>query len=82
MTKGEIAKEYFENGYNCAQAVALAFSDEMGLDGYTVARLTGGFGGGIGRMREVCGTGSGAAFVRSALYGSADAKDSKAKPDL
>lgn len=82
MTKGEIAKNYFENGYNCAQAVALAFSDEMGLDGDTVARLTGGFGGGIGRMREVCGTVSGAAFVMSALYGSSDPKDSKAKADL
>lgn len=82
MKKGEIAKNYFENGYNCAQAVALAFSDEMGLDCDTVARLTGGFGGGIGRMREVCGTVSGAAFVMSALYGSSDPKDSKAKADL
>ena len=82
MTKGDVAKNYFENGYNCAQAVALAFADEMELDVDTVARLTGGFGGGIGRMREVCGTVSGAAFVMSALYGSSDPKDSKAKADL
>ena len=54
MSKGDIAKKYFEQGYNCSQSVALAFADEVGMDGKLIARLTGGFGGGMGRMREVC----------------------------
>lgn len=69
MTKGELAKEYFENGSNCSQAVALAFCSEMGLDEKTVKRQTIGFGGGMGRMREVCGTVSGMTYVLSNLYG-------------
>ena len=70
MTKGEIAKKYFESGKNCSQSVALAFCDEMGLNENLVARQTIGFGGGIGRMREVCGTVSGMTYVISNLYGS------------
>ena len=70
MTKGEIAKKYFESGKNCSQSVALAFCDDMGLNEDLVARQTIGFGGGIGRMREVCGTVSGMTYVISNLYGS------------
>lgn len=68
MTKGELAKSYFMQGYNCSQSVALAFCDETGLDETLVARLTIGFGGGMGRLREVCGAVSGMTFVISALY--------------
>ena len=75
MTKGEIAKKYFECGKNCSQAVALAFCPEMGLSEEIVERQTIGFGGGMGRMREVCGTISGATFVLSMLYGYSDPKD-------
>ena len=82
MSKGDIAKEYFEQGYNCSQSVALSFADEVGMDGKLIARLTGGFGGGMGRMREVCGTVSGTAFVLSALYGYSDPTDADAKAQL
>lgn len=82
MSKGDIAKKYFEQGYNCSQSVALAFADEVGMDGKLIARLTGGFGGGMGRMREVCGTVSGTAFVLSALYGYSDPTDADAKAQL
>ena len=68
MTKGELAESLFKTGLNCAQAVATAFAEEMNMDAELVKRLTIGFGGGIGRMREVCGTVSGMAFVISALY--------------
>lgn len=68
MTKGELAKSYFLQGYNCSQSVAMAFSDEMHIDIEQVKRLTIGFGGGMGRMREVCGAVSGMTFVISALY--------------
>lgn len=69
LTKGEIAEKYFKSGYNCSQAVALAFCDEMNIEKEIAARLTIGFGGGLGRMREVCGAVSGIAFVLSAIYG-------------
>ena len=79
MTKGELAKQYFLNGYNCAQSVACAFCDEMGMDQDTVSRLASGFGGGIGGMREVCGAVSGMVLVLNALEGGYDATDRDAK---
>lgn len=68
MTKGEKAKELFKSGCNCSQAVAAAFCDETGLNEEFVKKLTIGFGGGMGRMREVCGAVSGMTFVISAIY--------------
>lgn len=59
MTKGEIAKQNFENGRNCAQAVLLAFCEDFGFDAETAAMISAPFGGGMGRLREVCGTVSG-----------------------
>ena len=68
MTKGESAKENFMSGLNCSQAVAAAFASEMNMPKSLVEKLTVGFGGGMGRMREVCGAVSGMTFVISALY--------------
>lgn len=48
-----------EEGYNCCQAVVLAYGDLFGLDDKLAASLSSGFGGGMGRMREVCGSVSG-----------------------
>ena len=78
MTRGDKAKNYFSNGYNCAQSVALAFCDVTGFDEKTTAMLSNAFGGGMGGMREVCGTVSGALFVLSCVY-SHDPKDSAAR---
>lgn len=63
------AAELFEGGYNCAQAVAAAFADVLGLEEKQAAKMVSGFGGGIGRLREVCGAVSGMVFVLSSLYG-------------
>lgn len=63
------AAELFEGGYNCAQAVASAFADVTGFDPQMSAKMVSGFGGGMGRMREVCGAVSGMFFVLSTLYG-------------
>ena len=52
MTKGESAKENFMSGLNCSQAVAAAFAEEMNMPKSLVEKLTVGFGGGMGRMRE------------------------------
>lgn len=82
MTRADKAKEYFLSGYNCAQAVSMAFADLMQMDVYTAARLTSGFGGGLARMREVCGSVSGMAFVMSSLYGYGDAAETESKKRL
>ena len=49
----ERARNYFLEGYNCAQAVVMAFDDVMAMDVVALARLAAPFGGGMGRMREV-----------------------------
>lgn len=82
MTKGDIAKNYFLAGYNCAQAVAMSFADEMNMDELLVARLVSGYGGGMGRMREVCGAVSGMVFVISALYGYDQGSQNEEKAQL
>ncbi len=73
------ARELFMEGYNCAQAVACAFGDVTGLDVDEAARLSSSFGGGLGRLREVCGTVSGAAIVLGIAKGYSDPKDYEAK---
>lgn len=60
-----------EGGYNCCQAVVLAYCDVFGLDEKTAASISSGFGGGMGRMREVCGAVSGMTFL-SGLISPAD----------
>ena len=69
---GDKAAAAFLRGYNCAQAVALAYKEELGLDEEQVLRLSCGFGGGLSRLREVCGAFSGAVFVVGALYATPD----------
>ena len=81
MDHAEKARELFLEGYNCAQAVVCAFDDLTGLDRETSARLASSFGGGMGRMREVCGTVSGALLVLGLACGYSDPKDPKAKTD-
>jgi len=61
------AQDYFKQGYNCAQAVALAFQDVLNADTQTIEKLTIGLGGGVGRMREVCGTVSAMAVVAGSI---------------
>ena len=69
MDHAEKAAELFVNGYNCAQAVVVAFSDVTGLDADFAAKFSSSCGGGMGRMREVCGAVSGMLMVAGLLYG-------------
>lgn len=69
MTHGEKAEALFYEGYNCAQAVFCAYADDFGLERATAARLVSPLGGGMGRLREVCGTVSGGLMVIGQLYG-------------
>ena len=76
---GIIAEELFREGYNCSQAVLMAFEDVTGLEKETAAKLASSFGGGLGRMREVCGAVSGAAMVLGLLKGYSDPKSYEQK---
>lgn len=64
-----------EGGYNCCQAVVLAYCDLFGLDEKTAACLSSGFGGGMGRMREVCGSVSGMVMLSGMLSPADDPSD-------
>ena len=75
----ELARQAFKEGYNCSQAMVAAFSDLMGMDKKTALRLASSFGGGMGRMREVCGAVTGMFMVVGILYGYDDAKDYEVK---
>lgn len=63
MTRSERAEELFFEGYTCAQSVVLAFADLTGVDRAVLERLSAPFGGGMGRLREVCGAVSGMAML-------------------
>ena len=75
----EKARALFQEGYNCAQAVFLTYSDMFGMDTALAAQLTASFGGGMGRMREVCGTVSGMAMIAGLMEPANDPKDKEAK---
>ena len=79
MDRATKAAELFLEGYNCAQAVAVAFCDLMDLTPTYAAKLASSFGGGMGRLREVCGAVSGMLMVAGVLYGydNADADEDK-----
>ena len=81
MTKKERAMELFTQGYNCAQSVVLAFADDLEMDPDILAKLSSSFGGGLGRMREVCGAVSGIAIVAGLRSGYADPADNAAKAE-
>ena len=78
MDHRKIAGDLFLQGYNCAQSVFAAFSDVTGYDREAALRLSSSFGGGMGRMREVCGAMTGAFMVAGVLWGY-DTLDNKDK---
>lgn len=61
-----------EGGYNCCQAVVLAYNDLFGIDDQTAATMSSGFGGGMGRMREVCGSVSGMVMLAGMIRPATD----------
>ncbi|MDO4742639.1 MAG: C-GCAxxG-C-C family protein [bacterium] len=73
------ARELFLNGCNCSQAVFCAFCDVTGIDEKVALKISSSFGGGMGRLREVCGAVSGMFMVLGALYGYDDVGDGAAK---
>ncbi len=79
MGKSEEAKALFQSGANCAQAVLGAFHKECGLDYEAALRISSGFGGGMGCLREVCGAVTGMFMAASLKCGYSDLKDKKRK---
>ena len=75
----ETAVALFEEGYNCSQAVFMAYSDRYGINEEIAAKLASSFGGGMGKLREVCGAVSGMFLVLGLHYPNADPKDKIAK---
>lgn len=75
----EKAAELFREGYNCAQSVFAAFCDETGMDMETALKLSSSFGGGMGRLREVCGALTGVFMVAGIKYGYSEKDNDKEK---
>lgn len=69
MTRREMAMANFMKGYNCSQSIVLAFSDMLDIDEKSLLKIASSFGGGMGRLREVCGSVSGMFMVAGLLYG-------------
>ena len=82
MSKSDKAKELFKQGYNCSQSVLGVFCEELGLDFDTAMKIAGPFGGGMGRMREVCGTVTGMFTALGLSDGFSDPTDPTAKGRL
>ena len=74
-----LARDYFHQGYNCSQSVVLAFSDLTGLGKETALKISSSFGGGMGKLREVCGAVTGAFIVLGLLEGYTDPEDREVK---
>lgn len=75
----KLACKNFKDGYNCAQSVLLAFSDKIALDKEKALMLTSSFGGGMGRLREVCGAVSAMFMIAGFLKGYTSPSDDIAK---
>ena len=75
------AAELFCNGANCSQAVFVAFAEDCGIDEKTAYMLSSSFGGGMGRLREVCGSVTGMFMVAGLLKGYTIDDDKKKKDD-
>ncbi|MBO5502253.1 MAG: C_GCAxxG_C_C family protein [Clostridia bacterium] len=80
--KVELARDLYLNGYNCAQAVFAAFSEEMGISRETALRIASGMGGGMGGLRMTCGAVSAMAMVLGTIRGYDQADDYDGKKQL
>ncbi|MBE6648824.1 MAG: C_GCAxxG_C_C family protein [Ruminococcaceae bacterium] len=78
-SRKKIAKDYFLQGFNCAQSVALAFYDLCDIDKEMMSKLSSPFGGGMGQMREVCGAVSGMLIIEGIISGYSSPTDKEDK---
>ena len=81
MDYREKAEKLFLDGYNCAQSVFCAFAGDLGLDFETALKLSSSFGGGMGRLREVCGAVTSMFAIAGMLRGYTTPNDYEAKAE-
>lgn len=79
--RADKAKHMFLEGYNCSQCVVVSFCDLFGVDENIALRMSASFGGGMGRMREVCGAFSGIIMVLGLFAGQTEGEDQEAKKE-
>ena len=79
ISRADLAEKYFKEGANCSQAVLAAFADKLNISTDFAMKLASGFGGGVGRMREVCGAFSGIVLIENLQNGFTDHSDKEAK---
>lgn len=79
LSRVEEAVKTFESGYNCAQSVFATYADLFGIDKETALKMSSSMGGGIGRMREVCGVVSAMALLAGLKEGNTDPENEEAK---
>lgn len=79
MNHEQRAVALFKQGYNCSQSVFAAFSEEFGMNQETALKISSSFGGGMGRLREVCGAVSGMFMVLGLKEGYTDPSDGPLK---
>jgi len=82
MTRKEKAMQSFLDGYNCSQCMMLAFEDMLTIDLETALAIASPFGGGMGRLREVCGSVSGMFIVLGFIKGYNQPGDYEGKKEL
>jgi C_GCAxxG_C_C family probable redox protein len=75
----QCAVDNFMQGYGCCQSVVAAFADLYNLDDTIAKRIAAGFGGGVGRMRMMCGAVSGIVILAGLDRGQIDGADRKGK---
>ena len=73
------AVDHFMEGYGCCQSVVAAFADLYGMDKETALRMAAGFGGGVGRMRMMCGAVSGIVMLVGLDCGQTEGADREGK---
>ncbi len=76
------AVETFESGYTCAQSVFATYADLFGMDRETALRLASPMGGGVGRMREICGVVSAMALLAGLKEGNTDPANEEGKEKI
>jgi C_GCAxxG_C_C family probable redox protein len=79
MAPKNLACARFEEGFSCSQAVFSAYAEHLGLDRETALKISGGFGGGMGRMAQTCGAVTGAFMAIGLKYGAVETDDQEAK---
>ena len=78
--RAQRAVELFKQGFNCSQAVFVSCADLYGITEEQLAlRLSASFGGGMGRMRLVCGAASGMFMLAGLQNGSCTPHDNEGK---